>query len=57
MDEHLWEGRSYGCLLLVRRKASLGEIMLEMLNTSEGHNTLTLCSTPTERFLGFVGRV
>ena len=43
-----------GCSLLVRRQPGLGEIMLEVLDASEGHNTLTLCSAAAEGFLGFV---
>lgn len=48
-------GRGYECSLFVCHKAGLGEIMLEMLNISEGHNTLTFCSTPAERFLRLIG--
>ena len=44
------------CSLLVRQKPGLGKIVLEVLNASEGHNAFTLCSTPAERFLGFVWR-
>jgi hypothetical protein len=57
MDGHLRAGRSYECLLLVRRKAGLGEIMLEMLDTPEGHDALTPCSTPAKGLLGLIGRV
>lgn len=46
-----------GNSLLVRRKPCLGEIMLEVLDASKGHDALALCSTPTEGFLGLIGRV
>ena len=31
--------------------------MLEVFDASKGHDALAPCSTPTEGFLGFVGRV
>ena len=47
----------WGCSLLVRRQPGLSEVMLEVFDTSKGHNALALCGAPTEGFLGFVGRV
>ena len=46
-----------GYSLLVRLKPGLGEIMLEVLNASKCHDTLTPCSTPAEGFLRFIERV
>lgn len=46
-----------GCSLLFRRKSGLGEIMLEVLNASQGHDALAPRSTPAEGFLVFIGRV
>ena len=42
--------------LFLRRDARLREVVLEMLDTTQGHDTLPLRGTATKGFLRFVNR-